>query len=73
MKKKINQQNLLSQVYHNPKYEGKHIIVIGGKIYATKTGMAQVELLDKLMKKYPREKPSIAYIPDAETLILILI
>lgn len=73
MKKKINQQTLLSQAYHSPKYEGKHIVVIGGKIYATKTGMAQVELLDKLMKKYPREKPSIAYIPDAETLILVLV
>jgi len=73
MKKKFNQQSLVAQAYHNPKYEGKHIIVIGGKIYATKTGMAQVELLDKLMKKYPKEKPSIAYIPDSETLILVLI
>lgn len=73
MKKKIISQNLISQAYRNPKYEGKHIIVIGGKIYATKTGMAQVELLEKLIKKYPSEKPSIAYIPDAQSLILVLL
>ncbi|MEK7517613.1 MAG: DUF5678 domain-containing protein [Patescibacteria group bacterium] len=73
MKKKIASQNLITQAYHNPKYEGKHIIVIGGKVHATKTGMAQVKLLERLIRKYPQEKPSIAYIPDAETLILLLI
>lgn len=73
MKKKTLPQNLIAQAYHNPKYEGKHIIVIGDKVHATKTGMAQVKLLERLMKKYPREKPSIAYIPDAETLILVLV
>ena len=71
MKKKTTTEILISQAYQNPKYQGKHLVVLGGKIYATKTGMAQVKLLEKLMKRYPHEKPSIAYIPEANTLILI--
>lgn len=72
MKKKKTSDILISQAYRDPKYQGKHIVVIAGKMYATKTGMAQVKLLEKLMKKYPKEKPSIAYIPDTDTLILIV-
>lgn len=72
MRKRVKKKTaiLLSHAYRDPKYQGKHIIIIGGKIHATKTGMAQVTLLEKLMKKYPKEKPSIAYIPEANTLIL---
>lgn len=72
MGKKTPTKTLISQAFKNPKYAGKHIIVIAGKLYATKTGMAQVALLEKLMKKYPRSKPSIAYIPEVDTLILFL-
>lgn len=70
--RKTSTEILISRAFKNPKYAGKHIIVINGKLYATKTGMAQVTLLEKLMKKYPRLKPSIAYIPEADTLILFL-
>lgn len=72
MKRKKTTDQLLSEVYKNPKYSGKHIIIIGGKVYVTKTGVAASELLEKLLKKYPNEIPNITYIPTEETLILLL-
>ncbi|MBU1127418.1 MAG: DUF5678 domain-containing protein [Patescibacteria group bacterium] len=63
---------LISKVYRNPKYSGKHVIIIGGEIYAKKTGSAKSKLLEKLIKKYPKEKPIIAYVPKEDTLILLL-
>jgi len=64
-------KNLISKIYKDPKYKGKHIIIIGGKIYATKTGRAKTEILEKLLKKYPKEIPTITYIPTEESLILL--
>lgn len=70
--KRKNKKNLLAQIYGDSKFAGKHIIIIGGKIYATKTGQASSELLDKLLKQYPREIPTITYIPAEDSLILFL-
>ncbi|OGK12158.1 hypothetical protein A3C98_04880 [Candidatus Roizmanbacteria bacterium RIFCSPHIGHO2_02_FULL_37_15] len=64
-------KNLLLQVYDNPSYKGRHIIIIGGKVYATKTGKAKTQLLNKLLKKYPKETPTITYIPKVDSLILL--
>ena len=72
MGKRKTTDQLLAEINKNPKYSGKHIIIIGGKIYATNTGMASSELLDKLLHKYPREVPTITYVPREETLILLL-
>ena len=66
--KKTTMKNLMSKVYKNPKYKGRHII-IGGKVYTTKTGRASSDLLEKLLKKYPKEIPSITYIPAEDSLI----
>ena len=71
MRKKAIADILISQAYRNPKYQGKHIIVIGGKIYAAKTGKESARQLEELLKKYPKETPSITYIPKVDTLILI--
>ncbi|MFZ5366464.1 MAG: hypothetical protein ACOZBZ_04235 [Patescibacteria group bacterium] len=70
--RKTSTKTLISQAFKNPKYAGKHLVVIKGKIFATKTGKAQVSLLDKLVKKYPKETPTILYVPKADTLILLL-
>lgn len=72
MSRKTSVKNLISKIYREPKYKGKHIIIIGGKIYTTRTGRASSELLEKLLKKYPKEIPIITYIPAEESLILIL-
>lgn len=63
-------ENLMAKVYQDPKYAGKHVIVMKGKIYATKTGQASSELLEELLKKYPKEVPTITYIPEEDSLIL---
>lgn len=55
----------------DPAYRGKHVIIIGGKVYTAKTGSQANKILDKLEKKYPKEIPEITYIPKADTLILI--
>lgn len=65
-------KTLISEVYKNPKYGGKHVIIIGGKIHARKTGSAKSKLLEKLVKKYPKEKPIVAYVPKEDALILLL-
>lgn len=73
MKKNTSTQNLHLEIYQNPHYKGKHIIIIGGKVYATKTGKAKTQLLHELLKKYPQDIPTITYIPKADSLILVLI
>jgi len=70
MRKKTTSRNLISKIYKDPKYKGKHIVIIGGKIYATRTGKAKSELLNKLFKKYPKEIPTITYVPKVDSLIL---
>ena len=70
---KHQSKNLIHKVYKDKRYKGKHIIIIGGRIYATKTGRASSELLDKLLKKYPEETPIMSYIPKADSLILFLL
>lgn len=64
--------DLIHEAYRNPKYNGKHVIAIGGKLHATKTGRASSALLDKLIKDNPSETPIITYIPTEDTLILII-
>lgn len=68
--KKLAGTTLLNRVYSKAFYRGKHIILIGGKIYASKTGLAASKMLEKLVEKYPEGTPTITYIPKADTLIL---
>ena len=63
---------LVSKIYKDPQYIGKHIIIIGNAIHARKTGVTNSKLLKKLIKKYPKEKPIITYIPKEDALILFL-
>jgi len=65
-------KGLISEAYKNPKYSGKHVVVIGDKIHARATGPAKSRLLERLVKKYPEETPIVAYIPKEDTLILLL-
>ena len=71
MKKNNTSPSLLVKIYQDPKYRGKHVVVINDKIYATKTGKAKSLLLEKLLKQYPDKTPIITYIPKADTLILV--
>ena len=62
-------QSLLT-VVQNPAFRGKHIVMVGGEVFATKTGQAANKLLAQLEKRYPHEVPAITYVPKMDTLIL---
>ena len=72
MKKKINSKVLFKKIYADSRYKGKHIIIIGGKIFATKTGLSASKMLEELLKKYPGSTPTLTYIPKADTLISLI-
>lgn len=57
-------------VLSSQKYKGKHIIMVKDKIFASKTGQEAVKIFKQVIKKYPKEKPTITYIPKENMLIL---
>ena len=57
-------------IFKNPRYRGKHVILVAGKVYTAKTGEGAAEILRKLRKKYPKITPEVAYLPKAHSLIL---
>lgn len=66
MKKKVS----MMDIFKNPRYRGKHVILAAGKIYTAKTGDGAAEILRKLRKEYPDITPEVAYLPKAHSLIL---
>lgn len=68
MAKKIT----MSQIFKNPHYRGKHVILAAGKIYTAKTGDGAAEILKKIREKYPNVTPEVAYLPKARSMILWL-
>lgn len=68
MKKNISMMN----IFQNPRYRGKHVILAAGKIYTAKTGERAAEILRKLRSKDPKIVPEVAYLPKAHSLILWL-
>lgn len=55
-------------IFKNPRYRGKHVILAAGKIYTAKTGDGAAEILKKLEKKRPELIPEVAYLPKARSL-----
>ena len=70
--KKQSQKLTMLNVMSNPGYKGKHVIVAAGKVFTAKTGKVASKILEEIRHKYPKETPSITYIPEADTLILWL-
>jgi len=68
MKKTIS----MPEIFKNPKYRGKHIILAAGKLYTAKTGEGAAKILKEIRKKNPEITPEIAYLPKAHSLILWL-
>ena len=62
--------SLPQSVVSNPKYRGKHLIMVGGKVFLASTGTQAAKLFDRLTKEYPHQKRTLAYIPKEESLIL---
>lgn len=57
-------------IFKNPRYRGKHVVLAAGKIYTAKTGEGTAEILKKLEKTHPSVTPEVAYLPKARSLIL---
>lgn len=55
-----------------PRYRGKHIVVMGKKIFTARTGHQASALLDSLTRKYPHQSVTVSYISKADSLILTL-
>jgi len=66
---KINSSGIF-KISANPKYRGKHLVMIAGEVFAAKTAKEAVKIFDRLTKKYRNQTPTITYIPKADTLIL---
>lgn len=62
----------MTDIFKNPKFRGKHVILAAGKVYTAKTGDGAAEILKKLEKTHPDVIPEVAYLPKAHSLILWL-
>lgn len=60
----------MHDVFRNPKYRGKHVVLAAGKIFTAKTGEGTSTILRKLEKTHPDVTPEVAYLPKARSLIL---
>lgn len=60
----------MTQIFKNPKFRGKHVILAAGKVYTAKTGEGAAEILKKLETTHPNVTPEVAYLPKAHSLIL---
>lgn len=68
--KKQAKKVTMRDVFGNPRYRGKHVILAAGKVFTAKTGDGASEILRTIRKKYPGVTPQVAYLPKAHSLIL---
>lgn len=57
-------------IFKNPRYRGKHVVLAAGRIFTAKTGEGTSTILDMIRQKYPNVVPQVAYLPKARSLIL---
>jgi hypothetical protein len=69
MKKQVKKLTM-HHFFGNPYYRGKHILLIAGKAYTSKTGEGISKLIDEVRIKYPKDIPEVAYIPKKQLLTL---
>ena len=69
----ISKQDLFDSLkaLSSPQYRGKHLIIVKNKIFTAKTGQEATRVFKEVVKKYPKEKPTITYVPQENSLILI--
>jgi len=60
----------MHDVFKNPRYRGKHVILAAGQIFTAETGEGAADILKKLEKTHPKVIPEVAYLPKARSLIL---
>ena len=65
-----NGQAALRKLYANPRYRGKHVLVIAGQVYVARTGAEASRQFDRATRAHPHARPTLAYIPKADALVL---
>lgn len=60
----------MPDIFKNPRYRGKHVILAAGKVYTAKTGEGAATILKKIRQKNPNVTPEVAYLPKARSMIL---
>ena len=60
----------MREILDNPRFRGKHVVLVAGKVFTAKTGERASRILAEVREKYPKETPAITYIPKADALIL---
>ncbi len=60
----------MADVFKNPSFQGKHVILAAGKVYTAKTGAEAAKILEKIRRHQPNITPEVAYLPKAHSLIL---
>ena len=73
MKKKGNGTfQLLRRLTANPRYRGKHLIVVEGQVFVARSAAEAPRLFDRVTRTHRRASPTLLYIPKADALILWL-
>lgn len=67
MKKPITMR--MSKALGNPRYRGKHVLLVQGKVIAAGPWRVVSRAFDQVMKE--GKTPTLTYIPKADSLILI--
>lgn len=70
MKKAKNGLRILERVSANPRYRGKHLIIVESKVFVARSAAEAPRLFDRVMRAHPRATPTLVYIPRADALIL---
>jgi len=61
----------MHDIFKNPRYRGKYIILAAGKVYTANTGEGASKILERVRKQHLEVTPEIAYLPDARSLIFL--
>lgn len=73
MKKKAHSMaQVLRRLTANPRYRGKHLIVIEGKVFMARSAADAPRLFDRVTRTHRHATPTLLYIPKADALILWL-
>ena len=75
MKKKTKQQilSLLLSGKAAKRYQGKQVVVFDGRVYILPENDQEAGIfVNRLMERNPGIKPTLAFVPRAETYILII-
>ncbi len=71
MKTKANgATHLVQRLARNPRYRGKHLIVIKGKVFVARSAAEAPRLFDRLTRAHRGMTPTLFYVPKADALIL---